>query len=284
MSTIHKALIALGTCAAGALLALAVGGCSLDSIDCGPGNGPPGGEPVWAPNGRKVAFRKGIDIYVVKVDGTGLRRLTHGACLGYAYPSWSPDGKSLVVRDDDSESAAFAILDARTGRRRNGLPEAGFAPSWSPDGRWIATGNDAGMIIFRPQGGEWEELTDGSGYGPDWSPNGKLVVFDGFAGHEGLYLVSLTNRHPRKILDHGESPAWSPDGRRIAFQDTAVGQIGLIRPDGSSLPPAYRCGECELADPGWSPDGRELVFYEEGVGIRIVTPGSSRVRTLVALP
>ena len=69
--------------------------------------------PAWSPDGRWIAFSRPADlrelaeeIYVVRADGTGLRRLTHRrqrACPrgercapGYAGPSWSPDGMHIV--------------------------------------------------------------------------------------------------------------------------------------------------------------------------------------------
>src|SRR5689334_1546449 len=60
---------------------------------------------VFAPGSQQVAFssdranrKAGItDLYVIDVEGTGLKRLTFGADTGGA--SWSPDGKQLVVND-----------------------------------------------------------------------------------------------------------------------------------------------------------------------------------------
>jgi Tol biopolymer transport system component len=41
---------------------------------------PSGNDPVWSPNGAKIAFTRTdlrAQIYVMKRDGTGLRPLTH---------------------------------------------------------------------------------------------------------------------------------------------------------------------------------------------------------------
>lgn len=275
----RRTLILLGALAAAGAVALGTSGCSAGSLECGVGDASPGGEPAWSPDGRKVAFRRGTDIYLINVDGSGLRRLARGSCLGYGYPSWSPDGRRIVVMDDDSESAQLAIIDVRTGRRVATVREAGFAPSWSPDGRWIATGDEKGVAIARTTGSQTRKVTEASGYSPRWSPNGNRIVFDGFGGNVGIYVVALSDPRPRKLVNRGESPTWSATGDRIAFLDD--GEIDLIRTDGSPLPAAYACGECDISDPDWSPDGTQIVFYEDGVGIRIATVGSDRVRTLV---
>jgi Tol biopolymer transport system component len=50
---------------------------------------------AWSPKGDRLAYVAGGDIYVVKPDGTGGRRLTHGPGNSLS-PQWSPDGKSIV--------------------------------------------------------------------------------------------------------------------------------------------------------------------------------------------
>jgi TolB protein len=58
-----------------------------------------GSSPSWSPNGRKVAFVRRNDIYLVRRSGRGLRRLTHRG--GYA-PAWSPDGRWIAfIRGGD---------------------------------------------------------------------------------------------------------------------------------------------------------------------------------------
>jgi TolB protein len=58
-----------------------------------------GTSPSWSPSGRKLAFVRRNEIYVIGRSGRGLRRLTHRG--GYA-PAWSPDGGWIAfIRDGD---------------------------------------------------------------------------------------------------------------------------------------------------------------------------------------
>jgi Tol biopolymer transport system component len=75
-----------------------------------------GGFPSWSPRGTRLAFfraredGRGASIYLVRRDGSGLRRLTSG----YA-PTWSPDGKWIAfIRGGD----LFVIRTNGRDRRR----------------------------------------------------------------------------------------------------------------------------------------------------------------------
>jgi TolB protein len=69
-------------------------------------------QPDWSPDGDWIAFSRSDDpiyggrgttlrhdIFVVRPDGTGLRRLTRHAGANF-WPAWSPDGKRIVFGSD----------------------------------------------------------------------------------------------------------------------------------------------------------------------------------------
>jgi TolB protein len=63
------------------------------------------GDPAWSPDGRRIAFRMfdgrrfesagNSDLYVVKADGSRLRRLTRHAA-NVRWFAWSPDGRTIA--------------------------------------------------------------------------------------------------------------------------------------------------------------------------------------------
>ncbi len=61
-------------------------------------------EPVYAPNGTEIAFRRAgyritPGVYAIRPDGSGLRIIVKDSQTTASYhPSWSPDGASLAFR------------------------------------------------------------------------------------------------------------------------------------------------------------------------------------------
>jgi Tol biopolymer transport system component len=93
--------------------------------------------PTWSPDGSTIAFARTLNgktrIYLVRPNGTGLRRLT--TAEGWS-PSWSPDGKRLAF--DNGKRLGIVDADGRHLRYLPGPNGLRVNPAWSPDGKTIA--------------------------------------------------------------------------------------------------------------------------------------------------
>jgi serine/threonine-protein kinase len=163
--------------------------------------------PAWAPDGKRIAFHTRVktnDIYVIKVDGTGLIRLTDEPG-GARFPDWSPDGQRILFVS-----------------RRNG---------------------NADIYVMNADGTNKVRLTSSAGMDlqPEWSPDGKRIVFQSDRdGEIQIYTMNADGSDQLRITNYaGEDgyPSWSPDGRRIVFQRRVLGhsQIFTMNADGSDV-------------------------------------------------
>jgi TolB protein len=142
-------------------------------------------EPDYSPDGTRIAFirvrqliQKGdvsdlTALFVVNVDGSGLRRLTPWD-MDVGLPSWSPDGSTIAFNSKDhslgpagSPSQILVIGADGTGQKQltSEKNAASFWPSWSPDGSRIVFTR----FVFAPEGqpfGLYTMKADGSDLAP----------------------------------------------------------------------------------------------------------------------
>jgi len=93
-----------------------------------------GGRSSWSPDGTKLAFYRGPagdhDIYVINIDGTGLKKLTNGGDnLG---PSWSPDGNWIAFTSfrDGNNEIYIVHPDGSHETRLTNSPTSDWQPRW----------------------------------------------------------------------------------------------------------------------------------------------------------
>ncbi len=268
----------------------------------GPGWGRIDGEDVIV-----FGYREGFDrsgglpaayggsIYVIRADGTKLKRLSpsigDGRGLGgekAAYdisPDVSPDGRWLAYathRHGNRLQIVTFELDGRGKGRIDGRGRHLSVPAWAPDGNTLAFSGLGGFTIAEPDGSNRRVIardiipTDER---PAWSPDGKLLAFRSHgvrvpaipSGDEGffLHIAAVDGSSVTRVGDAATRPVWSPDGRHIAvgggfLEVDGEPQWGIYVLDADGGNPR-RIFETDRRPDGrsqllWSPDGSEVWF------------------------
>ena len=219
-----------------------------------------GERPAWSPDGRRLAFHRRGEIYVIEADGSGETFLGEGVD-----PSWSHDGERIVFTGGEG----IAVMNAdgsevRTLIRHDFLDD----PDW-PGGIGVAK--------------------------PAWSPAGRRIAFehlgDGDIRPAQIYVMDADGSDPRPLTrtegrQFAESdPAWAPDGSSIALWSYGYG-IATVDPDGDGVPASIHPpspGVVYGAKPTWAADGSRIaftVFREGGWAAAGCPPGMCSVWTV----
>lgn len=216
--------------------------------------------PRLSPDGRSLVYAVdaadgSTDLWIMTLDERGQRRGARRLLDGpgnLSESSWSPDGRSLLVRSDTEDRARLFLYVLATGELQRFAIDA-FNPSWSPDGSAIAFGgvdpddpDNANIFVMNGDGSDRRLVVD-TGYDdffPIWSPDGRRLAFTSEAhdgdfdvfviGVDGSGLTILTRDHP----GYDEAYLWGPKDD-ILFLSDRSGTDGvfsyLMEPDGSDL-------------------------------------------------
>ena len=200
-----------------------------------------GADPVWSPDGGRIAFvsaRDGsFEIYVMNRDGSDITQLTHDSRL-HGQLNWSPDGSRIAWIDD----LKLKVMNVDGSYE---IMLANERPSTYAEFTWLLMGS--------------------------WSPDGRQIAF--VSNQDGrLYLAPVDASGPIALTDSAAPwavdtpPAWSPDGTRIAFASGTIGclsycsAISVVSARGGEVTPLVG-GEKQFdSSPAWSPDGSRIAY------------------------
>ena len=272
-------------------------------------------EPVWSPDGQRIAFVRNFELYMMNADGSNVRRTFSGSFT--QGPSWSPDGTKIVYSALSNGSANLWVVSPNAGGPGPTLlfeaPGWDAQPSWSPDGSKLALVSDWNAYDF-----VWDIFlinADGSGFtgltgdifdnldylGPSWSPNGAriahvlitrlgldeykttLAVMNADATGQTRLISACSECGSGISFSKLAKSSWSPDGQVIAFTSgtTDALNVSWVKADGSASGLIVSNGW----NPSWRPvarapaiDSRILPVVGSTVGV-----GGSFFRTSVQL-
>jgi dipeptidyl aminopeptidase/acylaminoacyl peptidase len=267
--------------------AMAAGGCgSGDSTATSASAECDESGPVLALNRNNPDVHGLAEVIVARRDG-GVELVT-GDWIA-TKPSFSPDGRSLVVvrADGDYESAgpnstSLWIVDI-DGTNPRALTEGQLGdydddPAWSPDGATIAfsrqtpgaAGYEGQVVTVPAEGGEVVPVLPNEGHddtAPAWSWDGQQLAFIrgdlSASGPEAttVWVVGADGTHPRAVtaVPDAHSVGWHPDGEMLLVSTFSLedGTVWLVD---------IRTGTAtQVAEhatfAAWSPDGKTIYYF-----------------------
>jgi Tol biopolymer transport system component len=237
---------------------------------------------LWSPDGSRIAFNRGGDIWVMNGDGSNQVNLADNQFADLEY-AWSPDGSTIAFtsRRVDGDAEIYVINADGTNEQNltdNDISDS--SPAWSPDGSKIAfTSMRDGywdVFVMNSDGTGRQNLTnhDSGEFDPAWSPDGSKIAFESDRdGYTEIYVMEADgSSQPYRLTNSSAGnydPVWSPDGSLIAFESYRLGDFEIYVADpGGSFDYGLTNNSSDDTDPVWSPDGSQIAFVSERDGSR----------------
>ncbi len=190
-------------------------------------------EPVFSADGKLVAFyafsKDGWSVWTMAPDGTGLTQRSEAGPGDARYPSFSPDGATLLYSSDTEGGYSAVSLNLNSGERKTLIDakSAGYVP---PTGSYF---QKSGNVVY-----------------PTMSPDGKSLAYIVDGTSDTLFVRGMTDGEPRSLYTAETlgAPVWAKDGSglyvvgltpkagHIAFAPINAGKPALIVDGGDIFP------------------------------------------------
>jgi Tol biopolymer transport system component len=213
-----------------------------------------GGRHAAGPTGW-IVFAAGHgdagNIAMVRPDGTGFRRLTHGDA-DVDSVTWIAKDRIAVdfASADGGDAELWTMAPDGTHRRLLHVPTSDHQIAVAPDGRHVVVGLEENELYL-------VDLLTGAarrvaaGTAPSFSADGALH----FANGGWIWTRRVATGRGRRVV-RGDWASFSPDGRNLAYLRGDA--LWMAHADGTA---ARRLASDGYESAAWSPDSRSVAWF-----------------------
>lgn len=200
--------------------------------------------PRWSPDGRKIAYVTGGQIWIMDRDGDDKKQLTT-ISTGAGNPVWSPDGKWIAFNSDVYPECT----DDACNKSREEQAEKSKVKAIITDRLLYRHWNEwrdkkrTHVFVVSSDGGTARDFTPGdfdsppygasSGHDYAFSPDSREIVYlrnpdqvEAVSTNSDLYIANLDGRNARNITQSNRgyefAPAYTADGKYIIYRSQAT--------------------------------------------------------------
>jgi len=196
--------------------------------------------PRWSPDGKRLAFTTGGQIWTMEPDGDRKRQVT-SISTGAGNPVWSPDGKWIAFNSDVYPDCP----DDACNKKRDEEAEASKVKAIVTERllyrHWVEWRDKKRTHVFvvPVEGGKAVDFTPGdfdsppyaasSGVDYAFSPDAKEIAFlknpdkiEAISTNSDIVIASITDKNQKNITSNNRgydaSPAYTPDGKYLIYR------------------------------------------------------------------
>jgi len=200
--------------------------------------------PRWSPDGKRIAYVAGGQIWIMEPDGGGKRKISD-ISTGASNPVWSPDGRMIAFSSDVYPDCQ----DDECNRRRDEEAEKNPVKAIVTDRLLFRHWNEwrdkkrTHVFIIPAAGGTAIDLTPGdydsppyaaaSGVDYAFSPDSAEIAIlrnpdkvEAISTNSDIYLVRVADKTSRNITEANRgydiAPQFTADGRYLIYRSQAT--------------------------------------------------------------